>query len=421
MRAQTRLLVTTPYRVAVAVLLFVLLGPAAGLAQNLTKWPLLQVHRTDEVWVQWESDSDPVGAQHVVEWGFSAPTENTTASQETLVVSAGRFLHRAILAGLPADTQIQYRVRSGTDTSPTFTTRTASSGGFRMAWLADNQNQGGTSFQGVLDRVVPHDVDFIGHAGDSVQNGNVVQEWHDDWYAPLTGASGIGQAVPVMVTRGNHDGEFPTAYAYHWLPNNGSYHAATIGPMRLIVLDSNFFGAAQRNWLTAELTSAASLDADFRVVVFHHLPHTNLWCNSGGYNGQASVRDEWVPIFEQHGVDVVVSGHAHAYERGERNGVMYTVVGGAGGALDTFTPPVTWPFIDVALSLHHYVIMDVESGVLSWRAYDLSDQLIDSFTLGTHPSVPATSLAWRIGLAALLLAAMLLATTLRYDRRCRSS
>ena len=40
---------------------------------------------------------------------------------------------------------------------------------------------------------------------------------------------------------------------------------------------------------------------------------------------------------------LVVSGHAHAYERGEQSGVVYTIVGGAGGALDFFTPPSTWP------------------------------------------------------------------------------
>jgi predicted phosphodiesterase len=373
-------------------------------AQTLTKLPLLQAHRTDELWVQWETDSDPAGVDHVVEWGPISPSQNTTFSSQTIGVDVDRFLRRAVIAGLTPDTAIQYRVRSGASTSPTFTTRTAAAGGFRMAWLSDNQNQAGTSFEGVLDRVVPYDVDFIGHAGDTVQNGPVVQEWHDDWYTPLSNAASIGQQVPVLVARGNHDRESATAYAYHWLPGNGAYYATSIGPMRLIVLNTNIKVVAQTNWLSAELASAASQDADFRVVLFHALPYTNLWDSANGYNGDTFVRNIWVPLFEQHGVDLVVSGHAHAYQRGEQNGVTYTVVGGAGGALDTFTPPVTWDLIDVALPTHHYVIMDVAAESLVWRAYDLDDVLIDQFSLGAAdvPALPAMATA--ILAASLLLA-----------------
>jgi predicted phosphodiesterase len=398
---------TRPIRICTEVLLAIAsigLGVAVpAAAQVLTKLPLLQVYRSDEIWVQWESDSAPPASEHVVEWGLASTAENTTASSETIAVSAGRFLHRAVLTGLAPGASIQYRVRSGADTSATFTTRTAGVAGFRMAWLADNQNQAGTSFQGVLDRVVPYDVDFIGHAGDTVQNGPVVQEWHDDWYTPLTNASSIGQQVPVLVARGNHDGETATAYAYHWLPGNGAYHATTIGPVRLLVLDTNLYGETQLNWLAAELASPASQDADFRVVVFHKPPYTNLWVHANGYNGEGTVRRLWVPLFEQYGVDLVVSGHAHAYERGDQNGVMYTIVGGAGGALDTWTPPTTWDLIDVALSTHHYVIMDVEAGVLQWRAYDLNDVLIDEFMLG-GAAVPSGSRSWRLALAGLLFA-----------------
>jgi len=46
------------------------------------------------------------------------------------------------------------------------------------------------------------------------------------------------------------------------------------------------------------------------------------------------VRNDWVPLFQQYHVDVVLSGHSHCYNRGATNGVTYLVVGG-GGTLDT--------------------------------------------------------------------------------------
>ncbi len=45
-----------------------------------------------------------------------------------------------------------------------------------MAWLSDNQNQAGTAFEGVLDRVVPYDVDLIGHAGRLKRTANLTLE-----------------------------------------------------------------------------------------------------------------------------------------------------------------------------------------------------------------------------------------------------
>ena len=38
------------------------------------------------------------------------------------------------------------------------------------------------------------------------------------------------------------------------------------------------------------------------------------------------------PLFMKYGVDVVFSGHHHAYQRISRNGIMYVVSGGGGAA-----------------------------------------------------------------------------------------
>jgi acid phosphatase type 7 len=40
-----------------------------------------------------------------------------------------------------------------------------------------------------------------------------------------------------------------------------------------------------------------------------------------------------VPILKKHKVDLVLSGHDHLYQRGERDGVRYIVTGGGGASL----------------------------------------------------------------------------------------
>jgi len=367
-------------RRALWLALWILPGSAAG--QAITKLPMLQSFHGTELRVQWESDANPAGSQNRLEWGAASPVENLV-SATTTELAPDRFLHRAVATRLEPQIAYVYRVRSGSALSPTYSIRTAPlpETPFRMAWIADNQNQLGTPFLSVLTKLAARAPDVIGHAGDTVQNGDLPAEWQSQWFDPFAAAPGsLGQRTPVLVARGNHDGEFPESFAYHWLPGNGMWYAETIGRTRLIFLDSNWNVTQQDDFLRAELASAASRDADFRIVVFHKPPYTNLW-DYFGYRGEAWVRDVWTPIFEQGNVDLVVNGHAHAYERGFLNGIAYTIVGGAGGALDTVPQSPPWAFIQVALSVHHYAIMDVDGTALHWTVYDLQDHVIDSFEL----------------------------------------
>lgn len=374
-----------------ALCLALSLLPAAAHAQVITKLPMLQTYRTNEVRVQWETSSNPAGTQHRLEWGATSPTENSVAALTTITVAPDKFLHRAIATGLTAETSYVYRVRSGATLSPTYSIRTAPlpDTPFRMAWIADNQDQRGAPFLSVLTELAAHAPDAIGHAGDTVQDGNLLGDWQVQWFDPFAAAPwNLGQTTPVLVARGNHDNTYPPALAYHWLPDSGGWYAQTIGRTRFIFLDSNWFVTPQDDFLRAELASPASRDADFRIVVFHKPPYTNLWDN-GNYNGEPYPRDVWTPLFEQYDVDLVINGHAHAYERGRLNGVTYTIVGGAGGLLDTVHPLPPWAFFDVTRSVHHYAIMDVSGPKLRWTVYDLADQIIDQLELTAgDPPVP---------------------------------
>ena len=359
-------------------------------AQTLTKLPMPQSFRANELRVQWETDANPIGTVHALDFGLSSPVESSVLAQETIALAADRFLHRAVATALEPGTSYVYRVRSGAIASAAYPFRTAPLGdaSFRMAWISDNQNQAGTSFLSVLDRIVPFAPDAIGHAGDSVQDGSLLTDWQTQYFDPLAAAQNLGQRTPVLVARGNHDAGSPPAFAYHWLPGNGRWYAETIGRVRFVFLASILVSAAQDDFLRAELASPASQNADFRVVVFHHPPYTNLW-DQPGYDGEPYQRNIWVPILEQYGVDLVINGHAHCYERGTQNGVTYTVVGGAGGALDTVPISPGWPFIEVARSVHHFAILDVSPGRLVWTAYDLSGAEIDAFELEqVSPEIP---------------------------------
>ncbi|MCU1649371.1 MAG: hypothetical protein JWQ60_520 [Pseudonocardia sp.] len=146
---------------------------------------------------------------------------------------------------------------------------------------------------------------------------------------------------PWMPAAGNHENELgngPIGYrayqAYFALPDAGAeptfaglWYAFTAGAVRVISLNnddialqdggssyvSGYSGGAQRRWLENELRSSrANPDVDWIVVCMHQV----VISTADQFNGaDLGVREQWVPLFDQYGVDLVVCGHEHHYER----------------------------------------------------------------------------------------------------------
>jgi 3',5'-cyclic AMP phosphodiesterase CpdA len=187
----------------------------------------------------------------------------------------------------------------------------------------------------------------------------------------------------MVICKGNHDGEYPMALAYTDPPfQRMDWFSFQIGRVEVFTLDTNCDPLAcpqQTKWLKEKL-AVYSDSVDFRIVVLHLPPFSELWDPNEEYNGESYVREEWVPLFEQHNVSLVVSGHSHTYARGKRNGVMYAIIGGGGGVLDK-DKVYDWNMFEVANSQYHYVHLLTKGRTLVWRAYSTYGHIIDEFTL----------------------------------------
>lgn len=373
------------------------LESGAAAVPILTKPPMLQDVRTDAMTILWETDGNR--AHHVIEWGLAGGSLDRVATGvETTRVDGLHYVHKGVLTGLAPETDYDYRVRSGSATSVVHAFRTAplATTPYRIAWLADNQN-GPTVFSQHVLHMAARNPDLVVVPGDLVQNGNQVAQWGDYWWDPL-GISQLAQTTPVVIARGNHDDEHPYSYAYTAVPGNESWYAFSYGNALFVALDTEAPATGTGGeedplvFLNAALDSPEAQEAEFRIVFFHRPPFTNLWdpsnvlaCLFGSpYTGEAGVRDQWVPVFEQKGVDLVVSGHTHSYQHGVLNGVHYVTVGGAGGAIDDVRGcggSTFWGFIDTELSQYHYNLMDVSGNLLDWTTYDLSDAVVHSFQI----------------------------------------
>jgi hypothetical protein len=95
-----------------------------------------------------------------------------------------------------------------------------------------------------------------------------------------------------------------------------AYYAFDYGNVNFIVLDSyetsrSTTGAMAR-WLEADL---AATTQDWIIAFFHHGPFTKGTHDSDTEIEHIQMRENLLPILEAGGVDAVLSGHSHIYER----------------------------------------------------------------------------------------------------------
>ncbi|MCL2796182.1 MAG: metallophosphoesterase family protein [Microbacteriaceae bacterium] len=107
----------------------------------------------------------------------------------------------------------------------------------------------------------------------------------------------------------------------------GLWYDLTVGGVKFIFLanddiclqdagDENVLGYSQgeqKKWLEATLKAArADASIDWIVVCMHQVAIST----ASNFNGaDLGIRQEWLPLFDQYGVDLVVAGHEHHYER----------------------------------------------------------------------------------------------------------
>jgi len=105
----------------------------------------------------------------------------------------------------------------------------------------------------------------------------------------------------------------------------------------------------------------------------------------------------WQPIFDEHSVDLVFTGHDHDYERSKpirgfqagsndgelvapgEDGTVYVVAAGAGAPLYGVDPSCY--HTETTESVRNYVIVDVEGNTLDFTAYRIDGTVLDEFTL----------------------------------------
>jgi hypothetical protein len=308
-------------------------GLSQSWALELIRQPYLQIGTSDSVTVAWRTD---FAANGWVRYGTNL--DSLIQKSDTNDPTKN---HAVTITGLLPGERYYYTVHSAAgvltnaDENTFFETapEVGTEAPVRM-WVVGDSGTGGGAQINVRDAMM----EFVGdqkpdlflHMGDMAYSDGKDQEFTDNFYGIY---SDILRNTVCWPTMGNHEGVSSNAdnesgpyYEGYVLPTQGeagglpsgteAYYAFDYANIHFIVLESHQSSrevdSPMLTWLEADITAT---DQDWIIAYWHHGPYTKGSHDSDSESRHIDMRENALPILEAGGVDLVLAGHSHIYER----------------------------------------------------------------------------------------------------------
>jgi hypothetical protein len=317
----------------------------ASPAELVMRGPYLQQAAPDRITVRWRTDT-PTDSR--VSFGTTQGVLNQMVDDLTLATE-----HSVELTGLSPDTTYYYAIGKTTGilvgddadhffiTPPLRGTRQP----FR-AWVLGDSGRSDIRAARVRDAYTAFTgatyTDLVLMLGDNAYDNGTDAEYQSGVFGMYPDV--LEQSV-VWSTRGNHETSSSTYVDIFTHPTaaeaggvaSGSevYYSFDRANVHFICLDSfgsnREVGGPMWNWLETDL---AANDQDWTVAFWHHPPYSKGSHDSDTEDLLMTMRANFLPLIEQGGVDLVLCGHSHSYERSH-------LIDGHYGLSGTYGPSMT--------------------------------------------------------------------------------
>jgi acid phosphatase type 7 len=338
---------------------YILLGDP-GIAHVAVKAPDLP----DPPIVRWWNADQPAGPQ----------TEVAAERIDDLWV--------ATLKALPIGAHIAYQVvwSNGVTDPERFRVGVAPGESFRFAAFGDTRT-GHSVHREVIEAVTRERVEFVIHTGDMVDRGGVQEQW--DLFFQIERP--LLRRAPIIPSIGNHDlgaRQYYRRYFLHRLwAKNLRYYYTDWGNLRIVAMDGGIEcrdGCTQYAFVDRALAEGAR-QGKLMVMSLHFPPYS-----SGAHGSHLGVQTPVAELARRHGVELVIAGHDHNYERTKPiSGTTFVVSGSAGAPIRPVRP--RW-FTAHARTEPHYVLVDVEANRMVVRAINLHSETFDRAIITPNPA-----------------------------------
>ncbi len=314
-------------------------------SQNIVRGPYLQSQTDTSIVVMWRTDVPTASTL----WIGAAP-----GNYSNFVVDTSQIVNHTLRFGsLSPSTQYFYaigegqRILSAQDQDHYFKTAPpkGSPGHVKVLAMGDF-GKGNAEQASVRDAFLNHanlngNPDVWIWLGDNVYDNGTDQEYHDKVFDSLNGYHHVFKNQVFWPTPGNHDynsvNRFDNPpdhvgpyYDIVNVPQNGGaggepsgyelYYSFDYGNVHFVSLNSELQAwttsstSTMCNWLKTDLQNN---DRKWTIVYWHQPPYSKGSHNSDDFFEllMAAMRTNILPILDLYGVDLVLCGHSHVYER----------------------------------------------------------------------------------------------------------
>ena len=324
-------------KIALFPLLLILL-PILSIAQTVVRGPYLQTAAPDSIIVKWRTDiatDSAVGYSLVDGVPASAATAALTTEHEVTLTSLSPDTVYNYTVGSSAQVLAGGDLNSNGDGEHFFTTSPlAGVDKATRVWIIGDSGTADANAVAVRDAYKA----FTGNRatdvwlmlGDNAYRSGTDSEYQAavfDIYPQLL------RQTPLWSALGNHDaidmifnspGAYPQIFSFPTAGESGgvasnseNYYSFDYGNIHFISLDSSInanrsAGSDMWSWLEADLIAN---NRSWTIAFWHH-PHYS----KGSHDSDAEIalqemRQNALPLLEAHGVDLILTGHSHSYER----------------------------------------------------------------------------------------------------------
>lgn len=236
--------------------------------------------------------------------------------------------------------------------------------------FADTQGHYDTQRQ-LVAAVLPFKPGIIFRVGDNVDDGNDPEQWRmfREIHEPLLKTA---ENFPAL---GNHDRDSPFYFEQFPFLEGRLWYSVERQGIHFVILDTNSDlspGSEQYGWLQTDLATVPR-DVRFRIVMFHH----PIFSAGRHIEDEKGIRSYLMPLFKQYGVNLVFSGHDHAYQRLEYEDVTFVVTGGGGANL--YDQKEERPYLKAYHKTNHFCLLSVRKDSLRIQVINLDSRIIDEF------------------------------------------
>lgn len=315
-------------------------------SQSLTRGPYLQSQTNTSIKIMWRTSDSTIG---IVKYG------NTPTSLSNTIIDTVRTKNHTIkISGLIANTKYYYSVGqdatvlAGGDEQHHFFTAINSNDttGFKF-WVTGDFGAGNSDqirvrrwFENYLQSNTVKNWIWL---GDNTYSNGTDAEYTRNVFSKDYGYDSIFRFLPFYPIPGNHDYGSVNALddpKYHRGPyydmvdvfKNGemgglpstteAYYSYDYGNTHFLALNSELWqylyfwdnGNPYRTWIENDIKNS---NKKFKVAYWHQPPYSKGSHDSddGFELNMRAMREKVIPVLERYGIDLVLSGHSHVYER----------------------------------------------------------------------------------------------------------